>query len=287
MATRRDLDDPATVEQVAAAVGSVDLLDLLAALTEADSIATGSQAWSRWRADLLGDLVRRVRSHLDGTSVADDRGPDTWVTPDHRRMMEPGELAVLAADGLIRVAAPDRPGLFSRVAGALALQGLDIVSAAAATSAANSTNCMMAIEEFVVMPRLGRVPDWDAVAEEVERAVSGRTALGARIEEKTREYARPNAPHSRPSVAVDLEASATAAVVEIRAADGVGVLYAITRALADCDLDIRSARVQTLGHEVIDSFYVRLPDGSKPTDPNFLVEVERAVLAALGVVAPA
>ena len=283
IATRRDLEDPATVEQVAAAVGSVDLLDLLAALTEADSIATGPQAWSRWRADLLGDLVRRVRARLDGGSPGDEGGPDSWVTADHRRMMEPGEVAVLAGDGIIRVAAPDRPGLFSRVAGALALQGLDIVSAAAATS----SDGVMAIEEFKVMPRLGGVPDWDLVAGEVERAVAGKTALGARIETKARDYSRPNVPHTRPQVAVDLEASATSAVLEVRAADGVGVLYAITRGLADCDLDIRSARVQTIGHEVIDTFYVRMPDGSKPVDADFLVEVESAVLAALGAVTPA
>lgn len=284
VATRRDLEDPATVEQVATAVGSVALLDLLAALTEADSIATGPQAWSRWRADLLGDLVRRVRARLDGDPPGDEgRGPDSWVTADHRRMMEPGEVAVLAGDGIVRVAAPDRPGLFSRVAGALALQGLDIVSA----SAAASPDGVMAIEEFKVMPRLGRVPDWDLVAGEVERAVSGKTALGARIETKVRDYSRPNVPHTRPHVSVDLEASTSSTVVEVRAADGVGVLYAITRGLADCDLDIRSARVQTLGHEVIDTFYVRMPDGSKPVDSDFLVEVERAVLAALGAVTPA
>lgn len=49
-ATRRDLDDPATVRSVATAVGSASTLELLHALTEADALATGPAAWSSWRA---------------------------------------------------------------------------------------------------------------------------------------------------------------------------------------------------------------------------------------------
>ena len=45
VATRRDLDDPATVDRVVAAVGSIDRLRLLAALTESDGRATGPAAW--------------------------------------------------------------------------------------------------------------------------------------------------------------------------------------------------------------------------------------------------
>jgi [protein-PII] uridylyltransferase len=64
-ATTRDLDDPLTIESVAFAVGDVSTLDLLAALTEADALATGPQAWSPWRKQLLGALVERTRRHLD------------------------------------------------------------------------------------------------------------------------------------------------------------------------------------------------------------------------------
>jgi [protein-PII] uridylyltransferase len=63
-ATSRDLDDPATIETVALAAGDVATLDLLAALTQADALATGPQAWSPWRRQLLDTLVERVRRHL-------------------------------------------------------------------------------------------------------------------------------------------------------------------------------------------------------------------------------
>jgi [protein-PII] uridylyltransferase len=60
IATTCDLDDPATVEAVTARVHGREELELLAALTEADARATGGQAWSRWRAGLVGELVRRA-----------------------------------------------------------------------------------------------------------------------------------------------------------------------------------------------------------------------------------
>ena len=70
-------------------------------------------------------------------------------------------------------------------------------------------------------------------------------------------------------------------MVEVRAPDAIGVLYRITKAMAELDLDIRHARVQTLGHEVVDAFYVRDRAGAKITDAFHLGEVERAVLHAV------
>ncbi len=65
-ATRRDLDDPVTVAQVAAVVGGRPLLELLHALAIADGQATGPAAWNDWKEGLVGDLVRRVESRLAG-----------------------------------------------------------------------------------------------------------------------------------------------------------------------------------------------------------------------------
>lgn len=65
-ATRRDLEDPATVRSVAEAVGSQSTLELLHALTEADALATGPAAWSSWRGSLVADLVKRVAAVLAG-----------------------------------------------------------------------------------------------------------------------------------------------------------------------------------------------------------------------------
>jgi [protein-PII] uridylyltransferase len=70
-AVRRDLTDEATINQVAASLGSVERLDLLHALTEADSLATGPSAWGSWKEDLVNELAARVRHVLGGGNVAE------------------------------------------------------------------------------------------------------------------------------------------------------------------------------------------------------------------------
>ena len=72
-------------------------------------------------------------------------------------------------------------------------------------------------------------------------------------------------------------------VIDVHTADGVGVLYRITRALADFDVDIRSARVQTLGNQVVDAFYVVDHLGDKITDDETIAEIERALVHALSI----
>src|SRR6202035_3621349 len=69
IATRRDLDDPVTVKQVATTVPSRALLELLHALAIADGLATGSAAWNDWKARLVADLVRRGAAALAGEQV--------------------------------------------------------------------------------------------------------------------------------------------------------------------------------------------------------------------------
>ena len=77
---------------------------------------------------------------------------------------------------------------------------------------------------------------------------------------------------------VDNLTSATATVIEVTCPDGVGVLYRITRAFAELDLDIARAHVQTLGSDVVDAFYIRDASGGKITDEDHLAEIELSIL---------
>src|SRR5207302_5383538 len=113
-ATRRDLDDPATIEAVAARVGNAERLDLLAALTEADALATGPTAWSAWKAELVADLVTRTGELLSGTAMP---APPELPTPAHRRLMARRTFQLVPESGNITVVAPDHPGLLAVVAG--------------------------------------------------------------------------------------------------------------------------------------------------------------------------
>jgi len=182
-------------------------------------------------------------------------------------------------DDRLTVISPDRPGLFSRSAAVMALNGLDVL-----TAAAYSNDQGMALEVFQVESSRGPVINWDRVIRDLEKALDGRLALEARLRDRAETYARrPRVPipPSTPTVTFDNELSDVATVLEVRAPDRIGVLYRITRAIAEVDLDIRSAKVQTLGPDVVDSFYLRDSAGKKVTDPDYLVEIERAILSSV------
>lgn len=276
VATRRDLDDPATVEQVAAAVGDKRTLGLLAALTEADSLATGPAAWGRWKADLVRDLVHRTSHVLGGGAAEDVR--DDFPTAAQAELLAAGARVLRGEGDRLTVVTADHQGLFSRVAGVLALHGLAVLDAAITSQDGT------ALEVFRVESSFGPTIIWDRVVADLDRVLEGRLALQARLAERARVYA----PRSRsapvqapPRVVVDNGASRDATVVEVHAPDSIGVLYRITRALAELDLDIVSAKVQTLGDRVVDAFYIRDSMGRKVEDPALLVEIERALLHEL------
>ena len=280
-ATRRDLSDESTVISVAAAVSDQTTLELLAALTEADSLATGPAAWGSWKAGLIHELVERTAPVLAGqrAPTAPEPPPDGTVELITRARLA-GELVLDAEGPLVTVVAPDRPGLFWRVAGTLALHGLDVVSARAWSSADG-----FAIERFRVQSVFGRAPDWPAVESDLNRVLAGRLSLEARLADRARDYASsprpPSAAPARVEVSVDNEASDSATVIEVRAPDHIGVLYRITKALAELELDVRLAKVASLGHEVVDSFYVVDRDGRKLDDDEHLREIQRGIAVHL------
>jgi [protein-PII] uridylyltransferase len=110
-------------------------------------------------------------------------------------------------------------------------------------------------------------------------------ALEARLADRVRAYSAHGARQARRpisvGVTVDNNASADASVVEVRAPDGLSVLYRIAHAFVEMQLDIRHAKVLTMGEEVVDSFYVVDRGGAKLTDTDRIAELERAVLFEL------
>jgi [protein-PII] uridylyltransferase len=279
VATRRDLSDDATIRNVAEAVRTEQQLRLLHALTEADSLATGPAAWGEWKAGLVRELVDRTSRYLAGGGISDVEG--VFPSPQHRQLMAEGERVVLADDTKITVVDVDRPGLFAKVAGALALNGLDVLGANA-----HSDDTGVALNEFTVVNSFGGPIRWDKVQADIEHALRGRLAVRARLAERARVYGRRRvsgpawAPFDR-KVLIHNDASDVATVIEVRAPDALGLLYRITSTLAELDLDIRSARVQTLGDHVVDAFYVLDSAGEKVVESHHLEEVECALLYAL------
>ncbi len=278
VATRRDLSDDATITGVAEAVGSEKVLDLLHALTEADSLATGPAAWGDWKAGLVRALVERVRHVLGGGDVREVAWR-LFPSASVLELMGQGRIEVMVRDDRVTVVSPDTPGTFSRVAGVLSLHRLAVLGAEA-----HSDEQGMAASEFVVVPPDRHPVDWEPVVADLRRALAGELALEAHMAERAQHQRRRRkataATNAVTRVTFDDRAS-TATVIEVRAPNLTGLLYRVTKAMADLSLDIRHARVQTLGHEVVDAFYVRNATGSKITDPFHRAEIERAVIHAV------
>ncbi|HEY7946888.1 MAG TPA: [protein-PII] uridylyltransferase [Acidimicrobiales bacterium] len=281
VATRRDLDDPATVDAVVSAVGDRTRLELLAGLTEADSRATGPAAWGSWKAGLVAELVRRTEARLAGSETP---ARSSLVTDRHRGFMEQvqklGRSIVTATGPDVTVVAKDRPGLLATVTGVFALHGLNVRSADVTAEGD------FAVELFVVEPSRGRWPDWKLVADEIDAALRGSLSLERRLAEQAHAYAGDRRATSPRPIATEVKtvdaASATSTVIEIRTADAVGLLYRITSAMFAHDLDVVAARVSTFGHEVVDAFYVRdRSSGSKITGPERIRAVEDGARRAI------
>jgi [protein-PII] uridylyltransferase len=272
VATRRDLDDPMTVEHVAATVGgSRTLLELLHALAIADGLATGPAAWNDWKAGLVADLVRRVSAVLDGEPMPEP----VPLREDQLALVADGGPAAIVDGNEVTVVALDRPGLLWRAAGVLASHRLTVRGANA--SAVGDT----AVTVFNVVPEYGDPPDATLVSSDLRRMLEGRLDVEDRLERRSRAIRAHGFTAPPPKVTLVDNASTTATVVEVRAHDEPGLLWRIGRALGECGLNVHAARIETLGAEAVDVFYVTDASGGLLTDPDLRKRTVQMVLAAL------
>lgn len=294
VATRRDLEDPVTVSTVAEAVGDAGTLELLAALTEADSLATGPSAWGPWKAGLVRRLVERVGLALAGIPHTPEA---VTLTDDEQRRVAAGALDLVADGNQVLVVAPDRVGLLATVAGVLALRAVAVRSAVTRSGDVRgddggSGDCVstggvpMAVLHLVVTPALDVLPDWDRVRADLAAALDGRLALEERLAERERAYAGRRrvlrADPVRVRVTVDNDAASDRTLVEVRAPDRGPVLYRVAKALTGTGATIDAALVNTLGAEVVDVFYVTGSSGDKLTmSAEMHATIEAAVADAL------
>ncbi|GAA0664607.1 [protein-PII] uridylyltransferase [Streptomyces malaysiensis subsp. malaysiensis] len=237
-ATRRDLDDPATVRSVAEAVGGATTLELLHALTEADALATGPAAWSAWRGSLVADLVKRVSAVLAGEPA------DDWSTPQ-RTTAEQERLAVEAwrtggpvlalharSEALapgdaggpewapeegttgpepigveLLIAVPDQPGVLPIAAGVLALHRLTVRAADLRAAdlpkeldTAGAADGVLLLS-WRVAAEYGSLPQAARLRNDLLRALDGSLDIVARLAEREaayRKYPRRHGVHAPP-----------------------------------------------------------------------------------------
>ncbi|MFE0136931.1 [protein-PII] uridylyltransferase, partial [Streptomyces sp. NPDC059037] len=306
-ATRRDLDDPATVRSVAEAVGSTGTLELLHALTEADALATGPAAWSAWRGSLVTDLVKRVAGVLSGDEPAGAPAEDAAPTAEQERLaveafrtggpvlslraQTEGESAEPGGDpeplGVeLVIAVPEQAGVLPAVAGVLAMHRLAVRTAEfRAVGLPTGGEDSVLLLNWRVAAEYGSLPQAARLRADLVRALDGSLDIAGRLAERDAAYPRRRGTVAPPPrVTVASAGSRLATVIEVRAQDAPGLLHRIGRALESAGVVVRSAHVSTLGANAVDAFYVTGGEGERTRAPltgERAAGVARAVEEAL------
>jgi [protein-PII] uridylyltransferase len=323
IAQRRDVNDPKTVEALAALCGTPERLRKLYLLTFADMRAVGPGVMTGWQAQILWELYgaalqlltggrpekltlqdvaqrvlaelrdaglkRAVPGHLAMTSERYLSTTPPARIAAHMRLIERLEDEPVATELFhhpdlgssdLVIVTRDVSGLFSLIAGSLAANGINILSAQIHTRADG-----VAIDTFQVNDPFG-----EAVTEEARwrRTLQSlrRVLLGEQTVEELLAARRGSRSGDEPvpgpaKVSVDNHLSDTHTVVEVKCPDRVGLLYLITRTLAGFELSIASARIATDIDHAFDTFYVADRHGHRIEDPDEMVRVRGALEDAL------
>jgi len=323
IAQRRDVNDPKTVEALAALCGTPERLRKLYLLTFADMRAVGPGVMTGWQAQILWELYgaalqrltgdrpekltledvaqrvlaelrdaslkRSVPGHLAMTSERYLATTPTARIAAHMRLIERLEEEPVATELFhhpdlgssdLVIVTRDVAGLFSLIAGCLAANGINILSAQIHTRADG-----VAIDTFQVNDPFG-----EAVTEEARwrRTLQSlrRVLLGEQTVEELLAARRGSRSGDEPvpgpaKVAVDNHLSDTHTVVEVKCPDRVGLLYLITRTLAAFGVSIASARIATDIDQVFDTFYVTARHGRRVEDPDEMARLRSALEEAL------
>jgi [protein-PII] uridylyltransferase len=289
----RDLDDPATVRQLADRVGTSERLRLLAMMTYARIAASGAADKISWRLDQLWrvysatqhellreletDRIQQVPQGLPANAGFVKGFPQRYLRAhpsaeiaEHLQLFEQSRPTGVAVriepvEGAIRITivARDKPSLFASFAGAISSFGLDILKAEAFSNAAG-----VILDTFVVAdPRrmLQLNPtEADRLRDLLQRIALGRTDAHKLM--RGRGAADANRRAEPPRIQFDSEACATATLVEIDAEDRPGLLYSLASVFSASACNIDIVLVDTKGRRAIDVFYVAHEGRKLPTD---------------------
>ncbi len=212
--------------------------------------------------DLHARLIARVENHeeLSGLQLTIDRVNDRT------------ELVLYA---------PDHPGLFMEVAGALALAGASILDARIFTTTDSMALDSFGLQDAVTGGAVDEPRRLERIRKTVTDAIAGRIHLARALAERGPPPARTDVFKVTPRVLIDNGASRTHTVVEINGRDRPGLLFDLTRVLRDLGLVISSAHITTFGERAVDTIYLKDVFGMKLTTPAKLEKLRTSLLAVL------
>jgi [protein-PII] uridylyltransferase len=181
----------------------------------------------------------------------------------------------------VTVCAKDRPGLISKIAGVFTLNNINILDVQVFTWRNN-----IALDIFEVTPPPDQIMEdekWQQTAENLTRALSGELNPAKALKKKTTRLRQINhrmrrIPHR---ITVDNTSSSFFTIVEVFTYDFPGLLFNITDALFNCDLNIWVAKIATKADQVVDVFYVWDLNGQKVDSEDQVESIKAAIFDRL------
>ena len=181
----------------------------------------------------------------------------------------------------VTISTLDIPGLFSKVAGVMAANGLSILGANIHTRKNGEVLDILQIEEPGGEPI--KPQRWDKVLEDLKAVVEGRQRVAELVKKRKQPsfMITKSRPQMESLVRIDNDISRESNVIDIFARDRVGLLYDVTNTIKELGLYIDIAKISTKADQVADTFYVRDIFGQKVKQPEKLDELRTTLLKVL------
>ena len=181
------------------------------------------------------------------------------------------------------VCAPDKKGIFSVFCGVLSANGLNILGARIVTTLDKKAFDIFYVErtDYLTEEEYGEV--WKKVDKNLGKVLDGDVEVDELVERRKRNYSSygRKVPEYPPEIVFDNESSDKATVIEVYAHDREGLLYSITKTIAEMELSIDYAKISTRADQVADTFYVRDSRGRKISGAKKLKKIEDSLISAV------
>ncbi|MBM4278201.1 MAG: [protein-PII] uridylyltransferase [Deltaproteobacteria bacterium] len=318
-AFRRNLHDEQAILRFANETGNPVRLKMLYLLTFADIKAVGPEAWTSWKNSLLmelflktshffekgdepqsflkmGETVAQLRQSLPRETLSHyaehlpDRYLSTYSSGEisyHIGMAQSLDKEVLLAEwsreeevrARVTICTKDRYGLFSKIAGSMFVNRLNILEAQIHTWGNG-----VALDTFYVEDPTGEIERrLQQFKKDLKEILSGKISLKLLLSQREESgwIQKKVIPKVTGETKVNNQDSDFYTIIEITGEDRLGVLYEITQALTDCGCNIHFARISTLGNRVVDVFYVQDEWGEKIVEPEKANHLKQLLLNRL------
>lgn len=315
-AFRRDLNDEQAILRFANDVKSPNRLKMLYLLTFADIKAVGPEAWTSWKDTLLmelflkashffekgavagpflkgDDMIQKLQESLSQEIVSEytEQLPGRYLScyssaeiTHHIEMARSIEKELLLVEweiekeiqAKVTVCTKDRYGIFSKIAGSMFLNRLNILEAQIHTWGNGVALDTFWIEDATkdIDRRLNQFEK--DLAEVLSREVPLKDLLSKRKEPNW--IQQKVIPKVSAEVKINNKDSDFYTIIEVTGEDRMGILYGITQALTDHGCDIHFARISTLGNRIVDVFYVQDTWGEKVEEKQKVDSLKQALL---------